>query len=350
MAGRVNRAMLSVVGQGAGSELDHDQASLMRRFVAQGLEGRALRLGTRTSPMAMAQARDVADRIFAICPDLDVQVIGIETSGDRWQGDLAELGGKGAFMKEIDRALVMGVVDAAVHCLKDVPGDIPPPPGTCFAAYLEREDVHDAVVWRNGSPFRSLDELPPGTSIGTSSVRRKAQLLRHRPDLHVDRIRGNVNSRLARLDAEHQFEALVLAAAGLRRIGMDDRIGEVLPLDVMCPAVGAGVIGLQCRESDASVVELLRLLDHAETRVHVRAERAMLHALQGHCNSPIAGHCHTTPDGQLSLIGMVFTREGGQFAYAHEWDTPNRAEELGAYVASVLGRKGARDIIRGIPH
>jgi hydroxymethylbilane synthase len=166
----------------------------------------------------------------------------------------------------------------------------------------------------------------------------------------VDRIRGNVNSRLARLDAETRYEALVLARAGLGRIGMDHRVGQVLSLEEMCPAVGAGVIGLQCRDGDTAVVELLRLLDHAETRTHVRAERAMLHALQGHCNSPIAGHCTTTPDGQLSLIGMVFTREGGQFAYAHEWDTPNRAEELGGYVAAVLARKGARDIIGGIPH
>ncbi|MFI6637432.1 hydroxymethylbilane synthase [Nonomuraea fuscirosea] len=326
------------------------RGSLVREFAERTVGDRVIRLGSRTSPMAMYQAEDVAGRLRELSPVLDVAVIGIETSGDRWQGDLAELGGKGAFMKEIDRALVMGEIDAAVHCLKDVPGDVPLTAGTTFAAYLAREDVHDAVVWRVGSRYRRLADLPPGAAIGTSSVRRKAQLLRYRPDLHVDRIRGNVNTRLARLDSEQRFEALVLAYAGLRRIGMEGRIGEVLPLDAMCPAVGAGVIGVQCRDNDRGLVELLRLLDDATTRVHVRAERAMLHALQGHCNSPIAGHCTMTRDGQLSLIGMVFTREGGQFAYAHEWDSPSRPEELGGYVAAVLARKGARNIIRGIPH
>ncbi|MEV7011352.1 hydroxymethylbilane synthase [Streptosporangium sp. NPDC051022] len=334
MSGERDRSVLEAVGQ----------------YVAQTLSGRTVRLGTRTSPMALGQAQHVAALLRSISPELEVEVVGIQTSGDRWQGDLAELGGKGAFMKEIDRALVMGAVDAAVHCIKDVPGDVPLTKGTTFAAYLEREDVQDAVVWRAGSSFTRLEDLPAGTRIGTSSVRRKAQLLRYRPDLHVDRIRGNVNSRLARLDAEQRFEALVLACAGLRRIGMEQRIGQVLPLEVMCPAVGAGVIGIQCRDNDSAVVELLRLLDHAETRTHIRAERAMLHGLQGHCNSPIAGHCFTTLDGQLSLTGMVFTREGGQFAYAHEWDQPTRPVELGGYVAAVLARKGALNIIRGIPH
>ncbi|GAA5071336.1 hydroxymethylbilane synthase [Thermocatellispora tengchongensis] len=325
-------------------------AEAVGAFVARSPAGRRVRLGSRTSPMAIYQAEHVRSLLQRLTPSLEVEIVGIATSGDRWQGDLAELGGKGAFMKEIDRALVMGAIDAAVHCIKDVPGDVPLTEGTTFAAYLEREDVQDAVVWRAGSPYASLADLPPGTRIGTSSVRRKAQLLRYRPDLYVDRIRGNVNSRLARLDAEQRFEALVLACAGLRRIGMDKRIGQVLPLDIMCPAVGAGVVGVQCRTADQPMVELVRLLDHAATRVHVRAERAMLHALQGHCNSPIAGHCSTTLDGQLSLIGMVFTREGGQFAYAHEWDVMERPEELGGYVAAVLARKGARDIIRGIPH
>ncbi|MQA94572.1 MAG: hydroxymethylbilane synthase, partial [Streptosporangiales bacterium] len=283
-------------------------------------------------------------------PDLAVEIVGIETSGDKWRGDLAELGGKGAFLKEIDRHLVMGAVDIAVHCMKDVPGDQPLPEGTVFAAYLARDDVRDAVVFRTGSPYSRIEDLPPGTRIGTSAVRRKAQLLRFRPDLHVERIRGNVNSRLARLDDENKFEALVLARAGLERIGMQHRIGQLLNHDMMCPAVGAGVVGIQAREADPKIIELMRLLDHPETRTHITAERTMLHGLQGHCNSPIAGHCHTTGDGQLSLIGMVFSREGGTFAYAHEWDKPDRAPELGAIVAATLARKGARNIIAGIPH
>ena len=300
--------------------------------------------------MAMAQAGHVRDLLLERVKDLRVEVVGIQTSGDRWPGDLAELGGKGAFLKEIDRHLVMGEVDIAVHCMKDVPGDVPPPEGTVFAAYLPREDVHDVVVFPAGSPHAHLEDLPPGGRIATSAVRRKAQLLRARPDLHIDRIRGNVNSRLARFDAEGRFDAMILARAGLRRIGMEDRVGQVLPLDVMCPAVGAGVIGIQCRTADSGIVELLRRLDDEETRVHVDAERTMLHGLHGHCNSPIAGHCTTAADGRLSLTGMVFTSEGGRFVDAHEWDKPDRAAELGASVAAALARQGARDIITGIPH
>ncbi|MEV5574767.1 hydroxymethylbilane synthase [Spirillospora sp. NPDC052269] len=314
------------------------------------LRERRIRLGSRKSPMAMAQAHHVQALLTGLVDGLEVEIVGIQTSGDAWQGDLAELGGKGAFLKEIDKALVTGQVDFAVNCLKDVPGDVPLPPGTTIAAYLERDDVHDVVVFPAGSKYSSLEELPPGARVATSAVRRKAQLLRMRPDLHVDRIRGNVNSRLARLDSDGRFEAMILACAGLERIGMSDRVGEVLPLEDVCPAVGAGILCLHAREADRDLIELLRLLDHPETHVHATAERTMLHGLQGHCNSPIAGHCTTTPDGQLSLIGMVFTREGGQFAYAHEWDTPTRAPELGAYVAAVLARKGARGIISGIPH
>ncbi|GAB2828735.1 hydroxymethylbilane synthase [Actinoallomurus bryophytorum] len=301
--------------------------------------------------MAVAQAAHVRDLLLKFSENLDVELIGIETSGDRWQGELAELGGKGAFLKEIDRQLVMGAIDVAVHCIKDVPGDVPMPEGTAFAAYLPREDVHDVVLFPAGSPYRSLDELPAGAHVGTSAVRRKAQILRRRPDLQVDRIRGNVNSRILRFDSEHGsehgFDAMVLALAGLRRIGMEDRAVEVLPLDVMCPPVGAGVIGIQCRTADEGIVELLRLLDDQETRTYVTAERAMLHDLRGHCNSPIAGHCTTTADGRLSLLGMVFSGEGGEFAHVQEWDTLDHAQRLGANVAAALARKGAHRLIAG---
>jgi hydroxymethylbilane synthase len=319
-------------------------------YFEQMLPRQRLRLGSRTSPLALAYANRVVDALRRAAPGIDVEIVGINTSGDAWKGDLAQLGGKGAFMKEIDKAMVTGQIDMAVHAMKDVPGDVPLPRGLMFAAYLERDDVRDCVVWRTGSPYGSLDDLPPGTVIGTSAVRRKAQILRNRPDLQVERFRGNVDSRLARLDEGDRIEALVLARSGLVRANMAHRVGQILPMEVMCPAVGAGVIGVQCRENDEGIRELLRLIDHPQTRVHVTAERMMLHSLQGHCNSPIAGHCTTTPDGQLSLIGMVFSRDGGTFAYAHEWDAPDHAPELGAYVAATLARKGARDIIAGIPH
>lgn len=316
-------------------------------FFDDALPAGALRLGGRTSHLARAYSRRVIDALTAVVPGLEIEYVPIETSADRHKGDLSELGGKGLFMKEIDKALMMGQIDAAVHCMKDVPGDVPLPKGLVFAAYLERDDVRDAVVLPEGSKYSKISELPPGARIGTSAVRRKAQLLRRRPDLNVQRFRGNVVPRLTRLDEEHQVDALVLAHSGLVKVDMDHRISQVLSMEEMCPAIGAGVVGVQCRKADEGIVELLQVIDHAETRTHILAERTMLHALQGHCNSPIAGHCHTTDDGQLSLIGMVFSRDGATFAYAHEWDTPDHAYELGAFVAANLTRKNARGIIAG---
>ncbi|MDX6429900.1 MAG: hydroxymethylbilane synthase [Streptosporangiaceae bacterium] len=320
------------------------------RYFAQELPARPLRLGGRTSHLARAYAQRVIDALQGVVPGLEVEYIGIETSADRHKGDLSQLGGKGLFMKEIDKALTIGAIDIAVHCMKDVPGDVPLPKGLMFGAYLERDDIRDCVVWREGSKYARLDELPPGSVIGTSAVRRKAQTLRRYPHLRVERFRGNVVPRLAKLDESKRFEALILAKGGLMQVGQEHRIGQLLSQDDMCPAIGAGVIGVQCRSESEAVRELLLMIDHDETRLHISAERTMLHGLQGHCNSPIAGHCHTTPDGQLSLLGMVFSRDGGEFAYAHEWDSRDHAFELGGIVAATLNRKGARDIIAGIPH
>ncbi|WP_344904043.1 hypothetical protein [Actinomadura meridiana] len=167
-----------------------------------------------------------------------------------------------------------------------------------------------------------------------------------RPDLRVEYLRGNVNSRLGRLDAGEEFDAIVLARAGLERLGVE-RLGETLDI---VPAVGSGVLAVDCRRADSDVVELVRSLDHKQTRQCVSAERMMLHGLQGHCNSPIAGHARIERDGQLSLRGMVFTRDGSQFVHSQEWAPPERGEDLGAYVADDLLRKGARDLIGEIPH
>ena len=229
--------------EGTSAQLKRPSTGLSAVYLERMMTGRTLRLGARTSPMALAQARQVADTLHALVPDLGIEIAGIVTSGDQWKGDLAALGGKGAFMKEIDRALLTGQVDAAMHCMKDVPGDVPLPPGLIFAAYLPREDIRDCTVFPAASPSTALADLPPGARIGTSSVRRRAQLAQHRPDLAVHRLRGNVNTRLTRLD-EGAFDALVLARAGLARIGQASRAGETFDITVMCPAVGAGVIGL----------------------------------------------------------------------------------------------------------
>lgn len=316
--------------------------------LGQVLAGRGLRIGSRTSPMAMAQARSVQATLTSLVPGLDVTITGLSTSADRWPGDLAALGGKGLFVKEIDRALLLGEVDVAVHCLKDVPGDVPLPAGLMFAAYRPRDDVRDCLVFPASSGRLTLADLPAGARIGSSSVRRKAQVSRHRPDLAVHRVRGNVNSRIARLD-NGEFDALVVARAGLARIGMEDRAAETFDVGYLCPAVGAGVIGVQCRRDDQPARELVSLLDDAGTRVHVEAERTMLHGLQGHCNSPIAGHASTTPDGQLALRGMVFSPDGGELVQAMEWGPASQPAELGGYVAGLLLRKGAGDLIAGLP-
>jgi hydroxymethylbilane synthase len=307
--------------------------------------GGALRLGTRTSPLAMVQARGVAARLEELA-SVRVEVVDVQTAGDRHRGRLSELGGKGAFMREIDRALLTGRVDVAVHCLKDVPGDVPRPDGLVFAAYVERDDVADVMLFPMAGKAQSMADLAPGARVGTSAVRRRAQLGRIRPDLRVEYLRGNVNSRLGRLDAGDGFDAIVLARASLVRLGIE-RAGEALDI---IPAVGAGVLAVDCRRTDPDIVELVRLLDDEDTRRCVSAERTMLHGLQGHCNSPIAGHARLERDGQLSLRGMVFTRDGSKFVHSQEWSAPDKGEDLGAYVAGDLLRKGARDLIGGIPH
>ncbi|MGC5012980.1 hydroxymethylbilane synthase [Streptosporangium sp. DT93] len=311
-----------------------------------------LRIGTRTSTMARTQADHVAALIARLAPGVPIEITPIQVTADLWPGDLAEIGGKGAFSKEIDRALTGGRIDIAVHCMKDVPGDVPLAEGTSFGAYLPRDDVHDVVVTRDGVP---LADLPAGSLIGTSSVRRRAQLSIHRPDLRTERIRGNVDTRLAKLDEDgSKYAALILGRTSLIRLGLLDRHHETLPLEFhtadenvvsMVPPIGAGVIGIQARSSDTPVMRVLDELNHPPTARHILAERTMLHMLFGHCNSPIAGHASTTPDGKMSLFGMVFNRDGSAFARSHAWGDHSDPATLGARVAADLLHQGARNLI-----
>jgi hydroxymethylbilane synthase len=316
---------------------------------------RKLRIGTRSSPMALAQVDHVSALLRKIEPDLDIEVVPITTEADKWQGDLAQLGGKGLYVKEIDTLLQRGQVDMAVHCIKDVPGDQPIPRGLIFAAYLPREDVRDVLLFPEGSEFQTLDDLPSGATIATSAVRRKAQINRVRPDINVVRVRGAVGTRVEKLDGKRKIDtnldAMILARAGLERLGIADRGRQVFTVDEILPAVGAGVLGLECRKDDDPVAYLLDQLNHTKTMTEVTAERVMLHNLRGHCNSPIAGYCITEPDGQLSLRGMVFSRDGSKFVHAHIWgESLNDPGVLGSRVGAELLRQGARDIIDGIPH
>ncbi|MGH3937687.1 MAG: hydroxymethylbilane synthase [Pseudonocardiaceae bacterium] len=302
---------------------------------------RLIKIGTRASPMAVHQAEQVSTDLHAHDPDLSVELVKITTSGDMWLGDLSKLGGKGAFVRDIDRALLDEEIDLAVHCLKDIPGDVPPPSGTTFAAYLAREDIRDAALTRTGE---RLADLPEGAVVGTSSVRRAAQLRLRFPHLAIAPLRGNANTRLMRLDEGH-FDAIVLAMSGLHRLGLTDRVSEVLSVDVMCPPIGAGIIVLQCRTTDSPLRQLASRLTDADATRHAIAERTMLHTLQGHCNSPIAGYASTEPHGALSLRAMVFSLDGSRWHDAHEWGPADDPAALGVSVGAALLRQGARSLI-----
>ncbi|MBT2406176.1 MULTISPECIES: hydroxymethylbilane synthase [unclassified Streptomyces] len=305
-----------------------------------------VRIVSRDSPMALAQVERVRRELAALCPGTATEVIPVKTTGDKWMGDLAAVEGKGAFTKEVDAAVLDGTADLAVHCVKDVPADRPLPAGTVFAAFLRRDDVRDALVHPGGL---TLDELPAGTRVGTSSVRRIAQLAASHPHLECVPIRGNANSRLDKL-AAGEADALLLAVSGLERIGRPDVISEVLSVETMCPPIGAGILALQCREGDTRLIETVSALGDPATHREATAERMLLHVLQGHCNSPIAGYASTEGDGELALYAKVFTPDGKRILRAHEWAGPLDPATLGTSVAVALLRQGARELIDGIPH
>ncbi len=305
-----------------------------------------IRIVSRSSPMALAQVERVRAELTALHPGIRTEVVPVTTSGDRWMGDLAKLGGKGAFTKEVDAALIAGEADLAVHCVKDVPADRPLPAGTTFAAFLERDDIRDALIHPEGL---TLDELPAGTRIGTSSVRRIAQLAASHPELECVPMRGNANRRLEKL-AAGDADALLLAVSGLERIGRTDVISEVLSVETMCPPIGAGILALQCREDDTATIDAVSGLGDPAAYREATAERMFLHVLQGHCNSPIAGYARAERSGDLSLRARVFTPDGKRVLNAHEWAGPLDPATLGTSVAVALLRQGARELIDGIAH
>ncbi|MFJ1732584.1 hydroxymethylbilane synthase [Streptomyces sp. NPDC088254] len=305
-----------------------------------------IRIVSRDSPMALAQVERVRAELSALRPGVRTEVVPVKTTGDKWMGDLSQVEGKGAFTKEVDAALLAGEADLAVHCVKDVPADRPLPAGTVFAAFLKRDDIRDALVHPGGL---TLDELPPGTRIGTSSVRRIAQLAATHPQLRCVPFRGNANRRLEKL-AAGEADALLLAVSGLERIERRDVISEVLSPEAMMPPIGAGILALQCRQEDADLIDVVSGLGDPATHREATAERMFLHVLQGHCNSPIAGFARVDRSGELSLRACVFTPDGKIRLNAHEWAGRLDAATLGTSVAVALLRQGAREIIDGIPH
>jgi hydroxymethylbilane synthase len=266
-----------------------------------------LRLGTRGSPLALAQARDVARRL-AVAQGLGDDAVVIEvikTSGDRIQDrPLSEVGGKGLFTKELEEALLSGAIDLAVHSMKDVATTLPDE--LEIAATLEREDPRDAFISRK---FPSFAALPSGATVGTSSLRRQAQVLQARPDLRVVPFRGNVETRLKKLE-EGVADATFLAVAGLKRLGMTEHITEAMAVEAMLPAVAQGAVSIEVRAGDERTRSLVAVLDHRPTRLCVEAERAFLARLDGSCRTPIAGHAQLAADEQLRFSGEILTPDG----------------------------------------
>lgn len=305
-----------------------------------------IRIVSRDSPMALAQVARVRAELAVLHPQVRTEVVPVRTTGDKWLGDLSQVEGKGAFTKEVDAALLAGEADLAVHCVKDVPADRPLPAGTVFAAFLKRDDIRDALIHPGGL---TLDELPPGTRVGTSAVRRVAQLAATHPHLRCVPFRGNANRRLEKL-AAGDADALLLAMAGLERIGRPEVATEVLDLETMMPPIGAGILALQCREDDRELIDAVSGLGDPATHREATAERMFLHVLQGHCNSPIAGYARVDHAGELSLRACVFTPDGKTRLNAHEWAGRLDPATLGTSVAVALLRQGARELIDGIPH
>jgi hydroxymethylbilane synthase len=304
-----------------------------------------LRIGTRGSPLALAQTEATRRQLIASRPELGepggIAIVVIKTTGDKiLDHPLAEIGGKGLFSKEIDEALLDGRIDLAVHSVKDLPTRLPD--GLVLAASLPREDPRDVLF---APAATSIGTLPAGAVVGTASLRRQAQLLYHRPDLNVVPVRGNVQTRLARVSGG-EFDATLLALAGLHRLGITEAITAVLDPKEMLPAVGQGAIGLTCRTGDAGTRGLLATLDHGDTSLRVAAERAMLEVLDGSCRTPIAGLAEVTAPGRITLRGLIAQPDGSRMIETVREDSSCEAHALGVAVGEELRRLSGPDFFR----
>ncbi len=304
------------------------------------MSDQTIRIATRKSPLAMWQAEHVADALRRAHPDLEVKILGMSTQGDKiLDTPLAKIGGKGLFVKELEERMLSGDADIAVHSMKDVPVELPA--GLHLTVILEREDPRDAFV---SNHHASLTVLPQGARVGTSSLRRQCQLADRRPDLEIIPLRGNVNTRLRKLD-EGEYDAIILAAAGLLRLGFAERIRSFISTEDSLPAIGQGAIGIECRTDDARVNDLLQPLHHAPTAAQVLAERAMNHRLEGGCQVPIGGHA-TLDEDELHLRGLVGTVDGSEIIRAEISGPQSDAERLGSALGEELLQHGAAEILR----
>ena len=298
-----------------------------------------LRIATRKSPLAMWQAEHVAERLRQAHPGLEVELVAMKTQGDKiLDTPLAKIGGKGLFVKELEQGIQQGRADIAVHSMKDVPAELPE--GFELAVIMERESPRDAFV---SNQYEKLDALPQGARLGTASLRRQCQAMARRPDLEVLTLRGNVNTRLRKLD-DGEFDAIILASAGLMRLGFDERITRLMPPEESLPAVGQGALGLECRAGDSRILELIAPLHHQSTAVCVGAERAMNRRLEGGCQVPIAGYAILEGEA-VWLRGLVGDPDGSRVVRGEARGHRDRAEALGLELAEDLLERGAREIL-----
>lgn len=298
-----------------------------------------LRIATRKSPLALWQAEHVAALLRECHGGLRVELVPMSTRGDKLlDAPLAKVGGKGLFIKELENALLDGRADIAVHSLKDVPVEVPD--GFALPVVMDRADPRDGLV---SNHHDSLARLPPGARVGTSSLRRQCQLLAARPDLDIRTVRGSVHTRLAKLDAG-DYDALILAVSGLQRLGLGDRVREALEPEVLLPAVGQGVLGIECRGDHPEVEGLVAPLADADSTARVRAERAMNARLGGGCQVPIAGYAELHGD-ELTLRGLVASVDGSRLLHARGQGSREQGEQLGRSVAEDLLSQGAGAIL-----
>ncbi|MFV5425577.1 MULTISPECIES: hydroxymethylbilane synthase [unclassified Acinetobacter] len=303
---------------------------------------KTLKIATRQSPLALWQAEHIRARLEAMHADLTVELVTFVTQGDKiLDTPLAKIGGKGLFVKELEAALMDGRADLAVHSMKDVPMALPE--GLSLAVICEREDPLDAFV---SNHYASFADLPQGAKVGTSSLRRKCQILKARPDIEIIDLRGNVGTRLSKLD-DGQYDAIILASAGLKRLGLEQRIRHTIQPDLSLPAVGQGALGLECRSQDQAVLDLILPLMHAETNICVRAERAFNAYLEGGCQVPIAGYA-TLQNGQLQIEGRVGSVDGQTILKAVQFGAPEQAEMLGEELAKALLAQGAGELLKAL--
>lgn len=297
-------------------------------------------VASRRSELALTQTRWVIAQLKQIRPDTDFVIKEFVTKGDRiLDVTLSKVGGKGLFVKEIEQALLEGEADFAVHSMKDMPAILPE--GLTIGAIPVREDARDVLISKNGA---SIEELPEGAIIGTSSLRRQAQLLHYRPDLQIETLRGNIDTRLRKLDSGN-YDAIILAAAGLIRMGWSSRVNQYLPEDICLPAVGQGALAIECRADDTEMLELIRQLHHHETALVTMAERAFLHRLEGGCQVPIAAYAEV--DGsRIRLTGLVATPDGSRVVKDFAAGTHPKA--LGEELAEQLIAKGAGEILSNV--